>query len=44
MAITPPRIYLINATGTHPPGDTEFAHTIWHAAACPPLKLASQPG
>jgi hypothetical protein len=26
------RIYMINATGTHPLGDTEFAQAIWHAA------------
>jgi hypothetical protein len=26
------RIYLINPTGTHPLGDTDFAETIWHAA------------
>ncbi len=26
------RIYLVNATGTHPLGDTEFAEAIWHAA------------
>ena len=25
------RIYLVNATGTHPLGDTEFAEAIWHA-------------
>jgi hypothetical protein len=30
------RIYLINATGTHPLGDTEFAQAIWRAAADPP--------
>jgi hypothetical protein len=29
------RIYLINSSGTHPLGDTEFAHAIWHAAADP---------
>jgi Domain of unknown function (DUF222) len=27
------RIYLVNATGTHPLGDTEFAAAIWRAAA-----------
>ena len=27
------RIYLVNATGTHPLGDTEFAEAIWHATA-----------
>jgi Domain of unknown function (DUF222) len=26
------RIYLVNASGTHTLGDTEFAMTIWHAA------------
>jgi hypothetical protein len=26
------RIYLVNATGTHPLGDTPFAEAIWHAA------------
>jgi hypothetical protein len=26
------RIYLINSTGTHPLGDTDFAETIWRAA------------
>ena len=26
------RIYLVNASGTHPLGDTEFAEAIWHAA------------
>ena len=29
------RIYLVNATGTHPLGDTEFAEAIWRAAAGP---------
>jgi hypothetical protein len=33
------RIYLVNATGTHPLGNTEFAQTIWHAAS-PPQQLA----
>ena len=33
MAITPRQIYLVNATGTHPLGDTEFAQAIWRAAA-----------
>ena len=36
------RIYLVNATGTHPLGNTEFAQTIWHAAS-PPQQLASGP-
>ena len=30
------RIYLVNATGTHPLGDTAYAQTIWRAAADPP--------
>jgi hypothetical protein len=29
------RIYLINSSGTHPIGNTEFAQAIWHAAATP---------
>jgi Domain of unknown function (DUF222) len=29
------RIYLVNATGTHPLSDTPFAEAIWHAAARP---------
>ena len=33
MAITPRKIYLVNTTGTHPLGDTEFAQAIWRAAA-----------
>jgi hypothetical protein len=37
------RIYLINANGTHPLGDTEFAQALWRAAARPPLKLATRP-
>jgi hypothetical protein len=35
------RIYLVNATGTHPLGDTEFAAAIWRAAAGPPQNLVS---
>jgi hypothetical protein len=31
------RIYLINSSGTHPLGDTEFAEAIWHADATPSL-------
>jgi hypothetical protein len=27
------RVYLVNATGTHPLGDTDFAQAIWRAAA-----------
>ena len=30
------RIYLVNATGTHPLGNTELAQTIWRAAADSP--------
>jgi hypothetical protein len=37
------RIYLVNATGTHPLGDTEFAQAMWQAAASPPDELASWP-
>jgi Domain of unknown function (DUF222) len=29
------RIYLVNATGTHPLGDSEYAQAIWRAAASP---------
>jgi Domain of unknown function (DUF222) len=29
------RIYLVNASGTHPLGDTPYAHTIWDAASQP---------
>ncbi len=35
------RIYLVNATGTHPLGDSEYAQTIWHAAANPSPALVS---
>jgi Domain of unknown function (DUF222) len=35
------RIYLVNATGTHPLGDTQFAQAIWSAAADPPHTLPS---
>ena len=34
------RIYLVNATGTHPLSNTTYAHTIWRAAS-PPHDLAS---
>jgi MFS family permease len=34
------RVYLVNATGTHPLCDTDFAEAIWHAAN-PPQELAS---
>jgi hypothetical protein len=36
------RIYLVNATGTHPLGNTEFAQTIWRVAS-PPDELANWP-
>jgi hypothetical protein len=36
------RIYLVNATGTHPLGNTEFAEAVWRAAN-PPQQLASGP-
>ena len=35
------RIYLVNATGTHPVGNTDYAQTIWHAAAKPSPALVS---
>ena len=35
------RIYLINATGTHPLGDTEFAQAIWRAARLPQALAAN---
>jgi hypothetical protein len=34
------RIYLVNPSGTHPLGDSEFAQMIWRAAS-PPQQLAS---
>ena len=37
------RIYMVNATGTHPLGDTEFAQAIWQAAASPPQRSATKP-
>jgi hypothetical protein len=37
------RIYLVNANGTHPLGDTDFAQALWRAAARSPLKLATRP-
>ena len=33
------RIYLVNASGTHPLGDTEFAAAIWRAAARPTAEV-----
>jgi hypothetical protein len=35
------RIYLVNAAGAHPLGNTEYAQTIWHAAASPSPALVS---
>ena len=35
------RIYLVNATGTHPLGNTDYAQTIWHAAAKPSPALVN---
>ena len=35
------RIYLVNATGTHPLGDSEFAQKMWRAA-WPPQQQVSQ--
>jgi hypothetical protein len=35
------RIYLVNASGTHPLGDTKFANATWCAAAVPLQKSAS---
>ena len=35
------RIYLVNATGTHPLGDTDYSQTIWHAAANPSPALVN---
>jgi hypothetical protein len=32
------RVYLINATGSHPLGDTPYAQTIWRAAAEPVIE------
>jgi hypothetical protein len=37
------RTYLVNATGTHPLGDTKLAEEIWHAAADPLEKVANRP-
>ena len=37
------RIYLVNAGGTHPLGDSAYAQSIWDPAASPPQKRASQP-
>jgi hypothetical protein len=37
------RIYLVNATGTHPLGDSEFAQKIWRAAR-PPQQQVCQIG
>jgi hypothetical protein len=35
-------IYLVNATGTHRLGNTEFAQAIWRAATGPPDELPSR--
>jgi hypothetical protein len=35
------RIYLINPSGTHPLGSTDFAEAIWHAAASPAAALVN---
>jgi hypothetical protein len=37
------RIYVVNATGSHPLGDTKFAQAIWRAAASPPRRSATKP-
>jgi hypothetical protein len=37
------RIYLVNPSGTHPLGNTEFAQTIWRATADPPAAVMSEP-
>jgi hypothetical protein len=37
------RIYLVNATGTHPLGNTDFAEAIWRAVTDAPQKLQSDP-
>lgn len=34
------RVYLVDATGTHPLGHGRFAHQIWRAAKAPPARLA----
>ncbi|HMI35238.1 MAG TPA: hypothetical protein VK499_14150, partial [Propionibacteriaceae bacterium] len=36
------RIYLVNTSGTHPLGDTEFARAIWRAAASNLSELAAE--
>jgi hypothetical protein len=36
------RIYLVNASGTHPLGNTEFAQAIWRAAASNPSESAAE--
>jgi hypothetical protein len=35
------RIYLVNPSGTHPIGNTEFAETIWRAASDPPTAFSA---
>jgi hypothetical protein len=37
------RIYLVNSTGTHLLGNTEFAQTTWHPAADSPAAFMSEP-
>ena len=37
------RIYLVNASGTHPLGNTEFAQTIWRAGADTPGAFMTEP-
>ena len=37
------RIYLVNPTGTHRLGNTQFAQTIWRAATDPPQTLEADP-
>jgi len=34
------RIYLVNATGTHPVGNTDYAQTIWQAASPSPALVS----
>jgi hypothetical protein len=36
-------IYLVNASGTHPLGNTKLAQAIWRAATDAPQKLPSDP-
>jgi hypothetical protein len=34
------RIYLVNAAGNHPVGNTDYAPTIWHAAGPSPALVS----